>query len=632
MVFRLRMGSTTGRSPVRSVVLQRAAPIVAPLAALVLLMGAPAMGLNAFWQGQVILMAAYALVVSGVNLTFGFAGELALGQVGVFAVGAYVTGWLSLHGYNDMLLSVAAALVAGALVGLLSGLPGLRIGGWALAMTSFFLVILIPDLTQIIPGIGGDVGLSGIPNPRLLGAHLSESEFMVAALVVMALWFMLFRNFVESRHGVALKVLRESRDLTAMVGTSVYRLKLTAYVGGAIPAAIGGVLFAYQIQFVGPATFDFTLAIGMIAGSVIGGTDSVYGAVAGGALLEYVDFKTASLAKYSIVAYGVVLLIGGVVISGGLASLGRVIAGRIGLLSPGGRPVELLGTDVRGRAAELRRAVRGSHLRVSAVSKSFGAVHALRDVSLEALPGKITAVIGPNGSGKTTLLNVIAGVYEPDSGSVEVDNRRLPPGGPHLHARLGVSRTFQSPIIPKGLRAWEVVAAGRYQEPYCSIWRSALHTPRSRGLDRDDYAAAMDALDHLGLGDVAELPAPTLSLGHRRLLEVGRALLRQSGVVLLDEPASGLDEADIEKLAAVLRQLREEGATIILVEHNFPLVVELADVIYVLELGQLIAAGVPEQIQNDARVVSSYLGESVMAPPAPSPPTAAGSMTQGEVL
>jgi branched-chain amino acid transport system permease protein len=589
--------------------LQRALPVAAPLVGLGLLMLAPAMGLNIFWQGQVILMASYALVVSGVNLTFGYAGELALGQVGVFAVGAYVAGWLSLHGYNDFLLAVVAALAAGAVVGLVSGLPGLRIGGWALAMTSFFLVILIPTLTQIIPGIGGDVGLSGIPAPKLFGAQLGEPEFMIASLVVMAIWVALFRNFVESRHGVALKVLRESKDLTATVGSSVYRLKLMAYVGGAIPAAIGGVLFAYQIQFVGPSTFDFTLAIGMIAGSVIGGTDSVYGAVAGGALLEYANFKTASLAQYSIVAYGVVLLIGGVLVSGGLASFGRALATGVGLI-----PRQRRGVDSALRASSQRREIRGSRLTVTGVGKSFGAVQALRDVSLEALPGQITAIIGPNGSGKTTLLNVIAGVYEPDSGEVTVDGAVLPGKGPHLHARLGISRTFQSPIIPKGLRASEVVAAARYQESYCSIPQSMLRTPKARHLDADDRAVAVDALERLGLRDLADEPAPTLSLGHRRLLEVGRALVRRSGVVLLDEAASGLDESDIETFANVLRQLRAEGATVILVEHNFPLVVELADVIYVLELGQLLASGRPEAIQNDPRVISSYLGEAAIAP------------------
>lgn len=591
--------------------IQRALPVAAPLLGLGLLMLGPVMGLNVFWQGQVILMAAYTFVVSGVNLTFGFAGELALGQVGVFAMGAYVAAWLSLHGYNDFFLLIVAALIAGGFVGFITGLPGLRIGGWALAMTSFFLIILIPTLTQIIPGVGGDVGLSSIPSPKLFGVHLTEYEFMIASLVVLAMWVVLFRNFVRSRHGVALKVLRESKDLTAAIGSSVYRLKLMAYVGGSIPAAIAGVLFAYQIQFVGPSTFDFTLAIGMIAGSVIGGTDSVYGAVVGGALLEYADFKTASFVQYSTVAYGVVLLIGGVLVSGGLAYLGRTAAVRLGLTSEGHSPVD--DEEIAKRARSLRGGVSGSQLTVTGVTKSFHAVRALNEVTLKAQPGQITAIIGPNGSGKTTLLNVIAGVYEPDAGRVLVDEVALPGTGPHLHARFGISRTFQTPIIPKGLKASEVVASARYQESYCSIPQSILRTPKARRADADDRAVAVDALERLGLADLAEEPASTLSLGHRRLLEVGRALARRSGVVLLDEAASGLDEADITIFARVLRQLRDEGATVILVEHNFALVVELADVIYVLELGELIASGPPEVIQHDPRVISSYLGEAAIS-------------------
>jgi len=222
-----------------------------PLILLALLILLPVFGLNLFWQGQIVLMAAYALVVSGVSLTFGYAGEMALGQVAMMAAGAYVAGWLGSNGANDVIVIILAAAALGAVVGLISGLPGLRVGGWALAMASFFLVVLLPDLTQIIPGIGGSVGLS-VAVPQLFGHALSSSWFMVVALAVLALWLLIFRNFVLSRHGAALKVLRESPDLTSALGVSVYRMKLIAYVGGSIPAAIGGCLLAWQVEFVGP--------------------------------------------------------------------------------------------------------------------------------------------------------------------------------------------------------------------------------------------------------------------------------------------------------------------------------------------------------------------------------------------
>ena len=364
-----------------------------------------------------------------------------------------------------------------------------------------------------------------------------------------------------------------------------------AYVGGAIPAAVGGALYAMSERLVSPGIFTFGLAIGVIAGSVIGGAASVYGAIAGGAILEYVDFRTTAFVTYSTLVYGAILLAGGVFITGGLAQVGRRLLALTGSGSP-----ELLRTEDVVRPDAPPPALSdvdtrlGRKVIVRDITKSFGAVRALNGVSLSAEPGKITGLIGPNGSGKTTLLNVIAGVYRADSGEVLLGQSRLR-GAAHLHARAGVSRTFQTPIIPRGMLAWEVIAAARYQAEYCSVWRSALTTPRARRLARDDRAASLAVLEQLGIGHLVNEPAVRLSLGHRRLLEVGRALARNSGVILLDEAASGLDEADLTVLTAALRSIKALGMTAVLVEHNLPLVLEVADTIHVLHLGSVIAYG-----------------------------------------
>ncbi len=589
--------------------LQRFGPVV-PLVLLVLVLILPWLGLSQFWLLEVVLMASYALVVCGVNLSFGYAGELALGQVGVFAVGAYLTAWLMSNGVNDIILCVLASAAAGALAGFITGLPGLRIGGWALAMTSFFFIIIIPDLTQLIPAIGGSIGMFGIPEPKIFNLSLGPTGVFVAAILVLGLWVTLFRNFVLSRHGIALKMLRESPDLAAAMGSSVYRLKLTAYVAGAIPAAIGGTVYVMAERFVSPSILTFSLAIGVIAGSVIGGADSIYGALVGGAILEYVNFQTSAFVTYSTLVYGAVLLVGGVLIAGGLARLGRRL-----LTSAGMSPPEVLRPETLAGAADAPLANladvetrRGRPVIVRDVSKSFGAVHALSDVSLTAEPGQITGLIGPNGSGKTTLLNVIAGVYPADSGEVLLGETRLH-GAAHQNARAGVSRTFQTPIIPRGLLAWEVIAAARYQADYLSVGQAVLMTPKARRLGREDRLASLAVLRQLGIGDLANEPAVNLSLGHRRLLEVGRALARNSGVILLDEAASGLDEGDIAVLAAALRNIRSLGMTAVLVEHNLPLVLEVADVIHVLHMGSVIASGPPDVIRDDPDVAESYLGK-----------------------
>jgi branched-chain amino acid transport system permease protein len=588
--------------------MRRYGPIVA-IGLMVIVLILPVVGINSFWQLQIILMASYALVVCGVNLSFGYAGELALGQVGVFATGAYLTGWLMTHGVNDFLVCVIASAAAGAAIGLVTGLPGLRIGGWALAMTSFFFIIIIPDLTQMIPAIGGSVGLFGIPEPKILGVSLTPTGVYVASILLLGVWVALFRNFVLSRHGIALKMLRSSPDLAAAMGSSVYRLKLMAYVAGAIPAAMGGTLYAMSERFVSPSILTFALAIGVIAGSVIGGADSIYGALAGGAILEYVNFQTSAFVNYSTLVYGGVLLVGGVLIAGGLARSGRQLLTSLGVALPEVlRPETLAGRDAPAPGLADLETRRGQPVTVRQVSKSFGAVRALSDVSLTAKPGQITGLIGPNGSGKTTLLNVIAGVYRADSGQILLGDTRLH-GAAHQNARAGVTRTFQTPIIPRGLLAWEVIAAARYQSDYLPVAQAVLATPKARRLARADRSAALTVLNQLGIGDLANEPAVQLSLGHRRLLEVGRALARNSGVILFDEAASGLDQADISVFAAALRKVRALGITAVLVEHNLPLVLEVADVIHVLHMGSVIASGPPDVIRDDPDVAESYLGK-----------------------
>jgi len=605
---RSEQAGTSPRFVWRKVDPSRVGPVLA-IAMLVILLLLPFIGLREFWQIEIVLMICYALVVSGVNLGFGFAGELALGQVGVFAAGAYISAWLMGNGYNDVILCIVASAATGAVIGLVTGLPGLRIGGWALAMTSFFFVILIPDLTQMIPGIGGTVGIFGLPQPEIFGSPLNQKGVYVVAVVILGIWVLLFRNFGLSRHGIALKMLRESPDLVAAMGSSVYRLKATAYVTGAIPAGVGGAVYVMCERFVSPSVFTFTLAIGVIAGSVIGGADSIYGAVAGGAILEYVNFETSAFVSWSTLVYGLVLLAGGVLIAGGLAQLGRRLVAYAGF-----QPPELLREQPRAetrpkstRLAEVDTR-RGRPVVVRDVTKSFGAVRALDGVSITAAPGQITGLIGPNGSGKTTLLNVIAGVYPADSGEVLLGGNRLV-GAAHQHARAGVSRTFQTPIIPRGLLAWEVIAAARYQAEYCSITQAALGTPKSRRIAREDRQASFAVLDQLGISRLANEPAVHLSLGHRRLLEVGRALARNSGVILLDEAASGLDEADIGILAQALQNIRALGMTAVLVEHNLPLVLEVADIIHVLDLGTVIASGTPDVISDNPAVAESYLGK-----------------------
>ncbi|AJR18790.1 branched-chain amino acid ABC transporter ATP-binding protein/permease [Pimelobacter simplex] len=583
-----------------------------PLAAGILLILVPYFNLEYSIVRQLQLAMILSLLVSGLNLSLGFAGELALGQVAMYAAGAYTAGMLSQRGHTDIVLQLVAAGVAALLVGILTGIPGLRLGSWSLAMTSFFLVLLLPDVLAIFrEDTGGRNGLTGILSPTLFGRMLTpEDYFMVIAIVTVA-WFAVMRNIAVSRHGTALRVLKQSPVLAASMGINVFRMKLMAYALGAVPAGLAGALFASLDLYISPEAFSFTVATTILAASVLGGSASVYGAVFGAFILQFGLNQSTEFQRYSLVVTGAFLIIGGVLLTGGLSGLARSLWKR----AVGEEPAAAADKDA-ARPDEVP-AVPGKVLKVEGVAKSFGGNQALKGVDLVASPGKVTALIGPNGSGKTTLLNMICGFYRTDAGVIALDDRQLQRMGPDRVARTGVARTFQTPNIPEGITVREAVMAGRYAGHRATVLEAVLRLPRYRKVRRADLAEADRVLDLVGIRHLEDAEATALPLGQRRLLEVARCLISNPGVLLLDETASGLDEDEVERLAEVIRRVRDAGGTVVLVEHNFQLVLSLADEIVALAHGELMAKGTPEEIQNNERVMSEYLGIDPDAPAAP---------------
>jgi branched-chain amino acid transport system permease protein len=577
-----------------------------PLAGAIVVIGLPFLGANAFVTLQVLLIAVMSMTVSSLNLSLGYAGELALGQVAVYAVGAYVAGYLGVHGHTDALVQLLAGGIAALFVGLLVGIPGLRFGGWALAMSSFFLVLIIPDIVTLSGHrIGGFAGLSGIPVPTLFGHPLDSHATYVFIVVVAIAWFIIFRNIVTSRFGNGLLVLRQSPVVASSVGISVYRMKLLTYAVAAVPAGLAGVLFTQVDGFIAPSTFSFDLAIAILAASILGGQRSVYGAVFGAALLTLAPLEFTSFTRYSTITYGVFLVAFGVLLSQGLAGILRPYVRR---WVPGSRPAIVPVTapgDTPG--LELRGGLR---LEVTSACLHFGGITALDDVSLIARPGEVTALIGPNGSGKTSLLNAVSGFYRVSSGTISIDGRPIHSCPAHRVARLGVARTFQTPSMPAALTTTEVVASGRFSRVKPSLLSTSLRSPRYWRVRRDDARQAAGVLGSLGLARFADREAAALPLGTRRLVEVGRALAAGAQVLLLDEVAAGLDEDELDHLAGILAAIRDAGVTVVLVEHNFDLVLRLADVIYVLAQGRLIAVGPPEEIRTNIEVERIYLGRT----------------------
>jgi branched-chain amino acid transport system permease protein len=590
---------------------RRVPSYVLPIVLAVLVAFLPQLGIDPSTQRQIILTAILVLLVSGLNLSLGYAGELALGNAAVYAVGAYVSGYLGTHGHTDILLQLVASAAAALVVGLITGIPGLRLGNWSLAMTSFFLVLIVPDVVSLLPDqTGGLIGLTGISSATIFGHQLDANDFYVFVVVVTALWLLVMRNLVLSRHGVAFRVLRQSPVLAASSGISVFRLKLTAYALGAVPAGLAGTLFANLDHYISPNSFGFTLAITILAASILGGSVSVYGAVAGAAIMQFGPMESTSFQQYALVVYGGFLILGGVLLSEGLSGLARrfgrraarELGARFGFAGPAA-PAALVGDET----SVVIEALPGAALAVEGLSKQFSGISALNDVSLTAAAGQVTAVIGPNGSGKTTLLNLISGFYRPSSGSITLDGQHRRSRRPHDLARAGITRTFQTPHVPSGMSVEQAVVAGRYMAEYRSMPSAVLRLPGYRRTRDADRREARRVLALIGIDDFGA-DAASLPLGTRRLLEVARALIARPRLLLLDEAASGLDEAEIDKLATLIGRIRDAGGTVILVEHNFQLVLRLADHIHVLARGELAASGSPDEIQRDPATLREYLG------------------------
>ncbi len=250
-------------------------------------------------------------------------------------------------------------------------------------------------------------------------------------------------------------------------------------------------------------------------------------------------------------------------------------------------------------------------LRVHHLHKSFGGVTAVRDVSFEARLGQVVAIIGPNGAGKTTLFNIISGILPPDDGEVWLNGHRLDRLPPHKVAAMGVARTFQNVQLFGNMTVLENVMMGRYRHGRAGLLRSALGLTRRE--ERGTRLASLRRLKRVGLADKEHLPAPSLPLGEQRLLELARALAAEPCLLLLDEPTAGLNAVETVRLAATISRIQANDVTILLVEHDMNLVMSVADWVIVLNYGEMLAEGRPEEIRNDPRVIEAYLGQETDA-------------------
>jgi len=574
--------------------------------------------------------AALAIAAISLNMLMGYAGQISLGHFALLGVGAFVSSKLTAPTPGNpvampFLVGVAAATVAGGLVAFVVGLPALRLRGLYLAViTIVFNFVMVQSLFQSSWLSSGSGGVE-LPRP-LIGRFdfIRNADYLAVLLVFLVVVWLIDSNLSASKLGRAFHAIRSDETMAASFGIDVTRYKLLAFTVSGALAGLAGALYGHLFTFVNSGTFDLTQSLFLLTLVVIGGLGSRAGVVAAAALYGVLDFGLGEL--FGTDAAGWVVFGGAVLLMFTIAQHPTGLAGAIREVRERRHQRSVHGSDggvdgttpqmvdlprPTGLPARSKASTDGPLLTARGVTVDFGGLRALDDVSIEVPPGKIVGLIGPNGAGKTTLFNAISGALRPDRGSFEVAGRDLTGTPAHVRSAAGVGRTFQMIGLAKDLSVSENLLLAQHQVATYGAVEALVGLGRGPRVETELRERADEALRALGFERYASTPVKNLSHGQQRIVEIGCALITAPELVMLDEPSAGMAPGAVENLAVRLRDIRDElGRTVLLIEHNIPLVLDVCDELYVLANGTLIAHGLPDEVVARAEVIEAYLGEA----------------------
>jgi ABC-type branched-subunit amino acid transport system ATPase component/ABC-type branched-subunit amino acid transport system permease subunit len=579
---------------------------------------------NAYALSNMRTAGLYALMALGTNLIMGQAGQLSFGSLAFAGIGGYTAALTAVRLHWSPLGGIALGIILACGVAIVVGKPVLKLRLYFLALATMALVIIFTVVVQTWRSL--TFGPAGVPAIPWLSLGIIEfdnylKQYYLVWIIVIAV-LLVSEAAMRSRVGRALHALAVNETAAASLGIDCAAWKLRAFVGSAVICSLGGGLWSLFLSSATPSDFSLGPTILVVIMVMIGGMESLLGAVIGAIIISWLTFSLGSLQQYSGAAYAMVLILLVLFLPNGLAGLASTDTVRRlkAWLARSARAPEPAGDvpldTVSERSAEPEAAGEdgptpvkaGIRLALEDVTVSFGGLQALSQVSLATAEGGITAVIGPNGAGKTTLFNVVSGLQRPTSGHVWYRGRDLSQMSPVEICRLGIARTFQNLRIFENMSVLDNVLTGRHRHERSKFLAAGFRLPSQRREELKSRNFCLRVLEVMGLGKHAHEMAASLPYGQQRLVEIARALVSEPSLLLLDEPAAGMNQSEREVLSAKILDIAASGIDVLLVEHDMEMIMGISGHVNVLDHGRLICGGRPEEVQCNPDVIEAYLG------------------------
>ncbi|HVC63121.1 MAG TPA: branched-chain amino acid ABC transporter ATP-binding protein/permease [Acetobacteraceae bacterium] len=616
--------------------------------------------------------AAYATLALGLNIVVGFAGLLDLGYAAFFAIGAYTYGVLSSFQLQPpwsefwepfrwfgLVAKMAAETGNGSVVrftlsfwlalplsagfaafwGVMFGAPTLRLRGDYLAIVTLGFGEIVPIVVRNWSDLtNGAAGLNGVSAPQLFGWSfgVSATPYYYVAICMVALLVFVSTRLRDSRIGRAWMAIREDEIGAAAMGVDRTRFKLLAFAIGAAFGGMTGVFYVAKLQTATPEMFGFPVSVMILVMIVFGGIGSVWGVVLGAFILQLLQSWWLEDLTGWLNALGQLVgnawlqridLVPSIELIFGFILVGMMLFRRDGLI-PATRPQVTLtfdqqhaevrrggftGLELQGLGGDVRTGAMA--LEVKGVTVRFGGLTALNAVDIAVPNGGVVAVIGPNGSGKSTLFNVITGLVPAESGSIRFHGEEIMHLPPHAILAKGIARTFQNLRLFPNLTVMENALIGQHARLTTGVFKAIFRPPSTHAEEAAARVWAMEIFAIFGnrLTPRAGQVVSGLSYANRRRIEIARALASRPRILLLDEPTAGMNPAETLELAEQIKSLNGLGLTVLLIEHKLDVVTTLADTVYVLDHGDVIAHGTPAEVRRDEQVLRAYLGRNAQA-------------------